>query len=142
MERRWGNLAGTLRAFYGWGEMTTAPNHVYETSASGEAAVDRVVPLTTRMGLRLGLDLRGEWIRQQVTRRDAAQVEAVGYPATAYFTGMAWGGGAHAALRWDLSTTWYLRAQARALGLGAKTDTGAEGRFLLGAYLGLGAVLP
>jgi uncharacterized caspase-like protein len=142
VERRWGHFAGALRGFGGWGERTTAPNHVYETAAGGEAAVDRVVPLTTRMDLRLGLDLRGEWIRQQVTRRDAAQVEALGYPATAYFAGTAWGGGAHAALRWDLSTTWYMRVQTRALGLGAKTDTGAEGRFLVGAYLGLGAVLP
>lgn len=142
VERRWGNVAGTLRAFGGWGERTTAPNHVYETSAGGEAAVDRVLPLTTRMDLRFGLDLRGEWIHQQVTRRDAVQVEALGYRATAYFAGTAWGGGAHGALRWDLSTTWYVRAQARALGLGAKTDSGAEGRFLVGAYLGLGTVLP
>jgi hypothetical protein len=104
--------------------------------------VERVVPLTTRMDLRLGLDLRGEWIRQQVTRKDAAQVETLGLPATAYFSGTAWGGGAHAALRWDLSTTWYVGAQARAVGLGAKTDTGAERRFLLGAYAGLGAMLP
>ena len=142
LERRWGNVTGSVRAFGGWGERTTAPNHVDETSAGGEAAVDRVVPLTTRMDLRVGLDVRGEWIRQQVTRRDAAQVEAVGYSAKAYFAGTAWGGGAHGALRWDVSTTWYVRAQVRALGLGAKTDTGAEGRFLLGAYLGLGAVLP
>jgi hypothetical protein len=142
VERRWGNVAGALRAFGGWGERTTAPNHVYETSAGGEAAIDRVLPLSTRTDLRLGLDLRGEWIRQQVTRKDAAQVEAVGLPGTAYFTGTAWGGGAHAAFRWDLSTTWYVGAQARALGLAAKTDTGAEGRFLLGAYLGLGAALP
>jgi hypothetical protein len=142
VERRWGDIAATVRAFGGWGERTTAANQVYETSTGGEAAVDRVVPLTTRTDLRLGLDMRGQWMRQQVTRKDAAQVEAVGFPATAYFTGTAWGGGAHAALRWDLSTTWYVLAQARALGLGAKTDTGAEGRFLLGAYTALGALLP
>ena len=142
MGRRWGNFAATLRAFAGWGERTTTPNQIYETSAGAEAAFERVVPATTRMDVSLGLDLRGEWIHQQVTRKDKARVEALGYPATAYFAGTAWGGGAHVALRWDLSTTWYLRVQARALGLGAKTDIGAEGRFLLGACAGLGAVLP
>ncbi len=143
LERRFGDAAGTLRAFGGWGVRTTAANHVYESSAGGEVGVARLFPLSTRMAFRLGLELRGEWVHQQVTRKDAARLEQVGLPTTATFAGTEWGGGAHAEVRWDLSTSWYFSAQVRALGLGAKTDTGAaEGRALLGASLGLGAALP
>jgi hypothetical protein len=142
LDRRWGEAVGTLRAFGGWGERTTAANRVTESSAGAEAAIARVVALSTRTELRLGLDLRGQWLLQQVTRKDATRVQSLGFPAAAMFAGTAWGGGAHAEARWDLSTTWYLHAQVRALALGAKTDTGVEGRALVGAEVGLGAALP
>jgi hypothetical protein len=77
-----------------------------------------------------------------VERRDAGAVEQAGYAGSAYFAGTAWGGGVHADVRFDLSTSWFIDARASALGLGAMTDTGVEGRLLFGGSIGLGATLP
>ena len=99
-----------------------------------------IVPLGARVDLRLGIDARAVYIRQEVTRKDAAEVEAVGYPGTAWFNGSAWGGGLHADARYQLSpSTFYALAAVKGLALGTPTDMGLRARLSFGAYLGVGA---
>ena len=84
------------------------------------------------------IDARGEYIRQEVKRKDAAVVQAVGYPAVAYFGGSARGGGLHADVRYELSATHQAVAGVKGLGLVTPTTMGNEGRLSFGAYLGAG----
>ena len=139
LERRWRSVGVALRALAGWGEHGTEANDVYERSLGGEVGLVRILPVSARWNLRFGADARAEYIRQEVKRKDAAVIEAVGYPGIAYFNGSAWGGGLHVDARYDLSAKLHVVAAVKGLALGAPTNTGTEWRFLLGAYLGLGA---
>jgi hypothetical protein len=139
VERRWGNFGFAVRALGGRGENATPANEVYETSLGGEAGLVRILPLGARVDLRLGVDVRAEYIRQEVERKDAAVVEAVGYPGVTYFNGSAWGGGLHAEARYQLSTTFHFVAAVKGLALESPTDAGTRARFSFGGYLGVGA---
>ena len=139
IEHRWRRFGVAARALAGRGEYGTSANDVFETSLGGEAGVVGIVPLGARVDLRLGVDARAVYIRQEVTRKDAAEVEAVGYPGTAWFNGSAWGGGLHADARYQLSSTFYALAAVKGLALGTPTDMGLRARLSFGAYLGVGA---
>ena len=139
IERRWRRFGVAARALAGRGEYGTSANDVYETSLGGEAGVVGIVPLGARVDLRVGVDARAVYIHQEVTRKDAAEVEAVGYPGTAWFNGSAWGGGLHADARYQLSSTFYAVAAVKGLALATGTDRGIEGRLSFGASLGIGA---
>jgi len=132
----WGLALGPLA---GASARTTAFNDVRERFAGGELSIDRFVALAGPLALRAGADVRGEWIAQRVTRRDAAQVASVGLPAVADFGGAAWGGGAHLGLRYAVTPSLYLDAGGRVLALGAKTDAGAELRVVARGFLTIGA---
>ena len=136
IERRWRRFGVAARALAGRGEYGTLANDVYETSLGGEAGVVGIVPLGARVDLRVGVDARAVYIHQEVTRKDAAEVEAVGYPGTAWFNGSAWGGGLHADARYQLSSTFYALAAVKGLALTTGTDRGIEGRLSFGASLG------
>ncbi len=123
----------------GLGENATPANQVYETTLGGEAGLVRILSLGARVDMRLGVDARAEYIRQQVERKDAAMVETVGYPGIMYFNGSAWGGGLHADARYQLSTTFHLVAAVKGLALGTPTAMGLQARLSFGAYLGIGA---
>jgi len=139
IERRWRRFGVAARALAGRGEYGTLANDVYETSLGGEAGVVGIVPLGARVDLRVGVDARAVYIHQEVTRTDAAEVEAVGYPGTAWFNGSAWGGGLHADARYQLSSTFYAVAAVKGLALATGTSRGIEGRLSFGASLGIGA---
>jgi len=139
VERRWASFGVAVRALGGWGENATPANQVYETTLGGEAGLVRILSLGARVDTRLGVDVRAEYIRQQVERKDAAMVETVGYPGVTYFNGSAWGGGLHADARYQLSTTFHLVAAVKGLALGTPTAMGLQARLSFGAYLGIGA---
>jgi hypothetical protein len=90
--------------------------------------------------LRLGVDARGEWIWQRVTRTDTDRLAEAGLASLAVtnHAGPAWGGGVHAGARLWASSAIFLDFSLRFLALGAKTDTGAESRILGGGSVGLG----
>jgi hypothetical protein len=142
VERRFGGYGVAVRAFGGWGESKTAANFIHEASAGGEVGILRVLPLSARWSATLGVEARAQWVRQEVERSDARIVERAGYAGSSYWSGTLWGGGLHFGARFDLSTHWFVAARAGALGLGAKTDTGVEGRVLLSGSIGVGAALP
>jgi hypothetical protein len=116
----------------------TAYNQVSESFLGAEVSVDRFVRPSPSVTLRLGLDVRGEWIWQRVTRNDADRLASAGLAASASYAGAAWGGGPHVGARFWLTPRLFLDAGARMLALGAKTDSGAEGRLLGGGSLGMG----
>jgi hypothetical protein len=115
-----------------------AYNDVSERLVGGEVSLDRHVPLSPRLVLRVGLDGRGEWIWQRVTRADASHLAGAGLTLTRHYAGAAWAGGAHLGLRLSLTDRWFADAAVSGRALGAKTDMGVEGRLLGGAQLGVG----
>jgi hypothetical protein len=139
----WRDAAGawgvTLGPVGGLEQRLTAFNQVNEKFVGGELSIDRFVPLSSVVALRFGADARGEWIWQRVTRNDADRALSVGLTGTASYMGAAWGGGLHAGARVWPSRLWFVDLGARLLALGAKTDSGVDGRLLGGASLGVGA---
>lgn len=132
----WGIAVGPLASTT---DTTTPANEVSERAVGGELAIDRFVALGQAWSLRVGVDARGEWVWQRVTRNDAARVTAVGLNATTRYTGALFGGGAHVAARLFLRPSVFVDVGVKGLALGAKTTDGAEGRVLGGGTLGVGA---
>jgi hypothetical protein len=142
VERRFGAYGIAVRAFGGWGESKTSANFVHETWLGGQVGLLRILPISARWSASVGVDARAQWVRQEVERSDAPIVERGGYAGSSYSSGTLLGGGLSFGARFDLSTHWFVAARAGALGLGAKTDTGIEGRLLLSGSIGIGAALP
>ena len=134
----WGIAIGPLAGMRTW---HTAYNAVTERYVGGEASVDRFFTLAAPLLLRLGVDLRGEWISQTVKRNDRERAQLAGFSATNHRTGTALGGGLHAGLRLAVNRSLYVDLAARALALGNDTLSGLEVRVLGGALVGVGLSL-
>jgi hypothetical protein len=138
IERRDSGWAYAVAPLGGVAVYGTAFNNVTEWYAGGDISLDRVITPGERTLLRVGLDLRGQWIWQTVRRRDADRLAVAGYPSIENFAGSALGGGLHVAARFLLAPRLYLEGGIRALGLGIKTDSAIDGRLLFGAWMGAG----
>jgi hypothetical protein len=114
---------------------------VTELSCGGEASVDRFFSLGESLRLRVGVDARAEWIAQTVRRADAGRAAAAGFPVISHFSGAAFGGGAHIALRVPIGDRVYVDLGGRALALSANTASGVDVRVLGGAFVASGLAL-
>ena len=125
----------------GFGKRTTPYNDVRELFVGGEAALDRFFSVAPPLLFRVGVDVRGEWISQDVRRSDADRAALGGFHPSAHYSGSALGGGAHLGARLLLGSPLYLDLGARALAQGMPTSTGIEVRPLLGLSVAVGVSL-
>lgn len=122
----------------GIGTRRTDANDVLERSVGVELSADGFLPVSGWLEVRVGGDLRGQWIAQRVTRRDADRLALGRFTASQTFTGGGAGGGIHMGLRIALGTRLFADVSGRALGLAMKSDSGIEARVYGGAAFGLG----
>jgi hypothetical protein len=134
----WGYAVGPLAGVSRW---VTPFNTVTEESLGGELSVDRFFPISSAALVRVGVDVRGEWIWQSLRRADADRAALAGFAAATHDAGAAWGGGAHLGGRLWLAPSLYLDLGGRVLALGAKTTSGVDARILGGAFAGVGFAL-
>lgn len=135
---RWGFALGPL---VGFGERATPFNDVREKLIGGELSVDRFFSLSSAWLIFTGIDVRGEWIWQTVTRTDAARATLAGFQPVTHASGAAWGGGVHVGARCVFAPPFFLDVGLRAMALGTQTTSGVDARVLGGGFLGLGFAL-
>ena len=135
---RLSDLGMTLRLGGAAGRHAPGANDVEVQALDATATLEYVFDLG-RAELRAGLGPSALWLREGVRRKDAADLEPLGFDVEDEYRALALGGAAVASARYDVAEVLFLELSASAGALGVKRGSATRPVWRGGAELGAGA---